>query len=107
MRVSFVRIDVDRALKALARLIKLATGLVNQTQVVVRRRIARVDRCCFQILLERAARALRADDALEVPAQKNESKQQEKRRSRNVAEQGEQHQRQWQAGERRQEEDGH
>src|SRR5216684_3928050 len=105
MRIQLFRIDVYGAMKTFARLIQFAALLMNQTQVVMRGRITRIDRGCFQILLERSARALITHDFREIAAQKEEREQQEKRRSENGVKQRIKNERERQAGERRQEKD--
>src|SRR5712692_8667997 len=69
VRVQFVRGAIDRAMRTLARLLQFTALLLNQTQVVMGRRITRIDGSGFQVLLEGRARALLADDVGEIAAQ--------------------------------------
>src|SRR5713226_404638 len=98
MRVQFVRVDIDRAMKTLAR-------LMNQTQVVMGRRITRIDGSGFQVLLKGRARALLADDVGEIAAQQEESEQEQKWRSEDCVKNGIEDASEWQTGQRGQEQD--
>ena len=59
VRIDLVFVDLNRAFKALARGFKLASLLMDQSQIVVGRRIRRIQRRRFQVLFERLTRALR------------------------------------------------
>src|SRR5207244_2630650 len=69
VRVQLIPVDFDGALKALARLVQFAAILMNQSQIVMRRGIARINGCRLEIFFEGSARALLAHDAPEISAQ--------------------------------------
>jgi hypothetical protein len=79
VRIDFFRINVDSALKSFAGLIQFSPILMNQTEIVMRRRVAWIDGRGFEILFESGARALRADDAHKVTAQQEEQEEQQER----------------------------
>src|SRR5260370_20687330 len=86
MRIQLVRVDIYRPLKTLAGLIQLAPLLMNQAQIVMRRRIARIDRGGFQVLFESRTPALSVDDAAEVTPPQEKKHQQQKRRGQDPRE---------------------
>src|SRR5882724_437853 len=98
MRIQLFRIDVDRALKSLARQIQLASRLMDQSQIVMGRCITRINRRRFQVLLESRARALSADNARVITSQEEEEHQQNKRRADNSGEQEQPNRREQQCG---------
>src|SRR5438128_897579 len=80
MRVRLVLINLDGAREAALRFIQFAAPLMNQAEVVMRRRVCRVERGDFEMALELFAGALRADQvAEEVSKQQDEHDQQERR----------------------------
>src|SRR5688572_7724329 len=83
-RVDLLRIDLERAFKPLTRLVQLTTVLMNQTQIVVRGSIRRIQCGGFKILLERCLRAMTADNVAEETTQQQKQQNQETRRAENT-----------------------
>src|ERR1044071_5810018 len=67
--VNLFSVNLQRAFKTRARFIELAAALMNQTEVVMRRRIGRIQCRRFKVLLESGFRALTAHDVAEVTPQ--------------------------------------
>src|SRR5882672_12537313 len=78
VRVDLFRIDLYGAFETLACRFQFAALLMNQSQIVVGRRVRRIERCGFQILFERRARSLRSTELSKISAQQHEQHKQQK-----------------------------
>ena len=78
--IDLVIVDLDRSFETLPRRLDFIATLMNQSEVVMRRRIGWVQGRRFEVLFERLARALRAQDAANVAAYEYEAYQQQERR---------------------------
>src|SRR5947209_6431591 len=81
MGVYFVPVNLYCSIETLARFLQLSSLLVNQAQIVVRRRVRRVQSCCFQILLERGAGLMSAHGFAQVAAKEDKKQYQKEERA--------------------------
>src|SRR5829696_1353400 len=72
-------IDLQGALKSFPRLVQLAPALMDQSQIVVRRSISRIQRCRLEILLESRLRAMTTQDVANVPTHEHKQQKQQER----------------------------
>src|SRR5215213_7623152 len=62
-------------------MVQLAAALVNQSEIVVRGSISRIECCRLEVLLERRPSSMAAHDVAEITAQQHEKKEQKKWRA--------------------------
>src|SRR6185295_1676817 len=67
--VDLFRIDLECTLKACARFVQFTTTLMNESKVVMRGSICRIQGGRLEILLERRLRSMTANNVAEVTAQ--------------------------------------
>src|SRR5262245_28131235 len=80
MCVRFIRVYLHRSLETGFCFLTLPSLLIDQSEIVMSRRVRRIQRCSLQVPLEIFTRSLRADHFAKQISQYKDEKDQKKRR---------------------------
>src|SRR6185295_13901632 len=80
VRVGFVGVNLNRAREARLRFLVLSALLIDQSEIVMRRRISRIEGRGFEVSLEVFTRSLRACDITQKVSQQDDDQDQQERR---------------------------
>src|SRR5688500_4591517 len=69
--VYLLGVDFQRAFESLACCVQFTTALMNQSQIVMRRSVRRIECCRFEVLLECCLSTMAAHNVAEITAQEH------------------------------------